>query len=269
MVHLEERYATSERRACRVIQIHRNVYRYVSHKRDDTPLRSRIRELAEARPRYGYLRIHILLRREGWAVNKKRIHRIYREEGLMVRTKKRRRIAASERTKPEQPRRVNETWSMDFVADQLMNGDRFRALTLVDNYSRECPHIEIGRSLSASRVVEVLNHLAETRGLPDRIIVDNGSEFISKVLDAWAYHHQVKLHFIQPGKPVQNAYIESFNGRFRDECLNTHLFSSISNAREKIERWRIEYNEWRPHSSLGNISPREYARRSMNIGTPR
>jgi putative transposase len=266
---LKDRWRASERRLCRLIRIHRNVYRYVSRRKDDSGLRFRIRDLAESRPRFGYLRIHILLKREGWKVNKKRVHRIYVEERLQVRTKRRRKISSVKRVLPEKPKALNEGWSMDFVADQLTNGVRFRALTLVDNFSRECPFIEVGKSLKAEQVVGVLDHLGTTRGLPKTIIVDNGSEFISKALDHWAFTKGVKLHFIRPGKPTENAYVESFNGSFRDECLNTHLFEDLSDAREKIEAWRVEYNEWRPHTSLGNLTPREYARRSINQENPR
>jgi putative transposase len=191
------------------------------------------------------------------------------EERLQVRTKRRKKTAAIQRVTPEKPKGVNESWSMDFVADQLTNGARFRALTLVDNFSRECPFIEVGKSLQGERVVDVLEHLGETRGLPQTIIVDNGSEFVSKALDQWAFLKGVRLHFIRPGKPTENAYVESFNGSFRDECLNTHLFEDLSDAREKIEAWRVEYNEWRPHTSLGNLTPREYARRSINQENPR
>lgn len=194
-------------------------------------------------------------------MNHKRVHRLYREEGLLVRTKRRKKLASGQRVTPERPTSVNQQWSMDFVADQLVDGRRIRALTLVDKFSRECPHIEVDFSLGANRVIEVLEHLAGTRGLPESITVDNGSEFISKALDNWTYLRGVKLHFIRPGKPVENAYIESFNGRLREECLNTNLFQSLDDARNKIERWRIEYNHWRPHSSLGNLTPREFARR--------
>jgi putative transposase len=189
------------------------------------------------------------------------VHRLYREEGLLVRTKRRKKLASGQRVTPERSTSVNQQWSMDFVADQLVDGRRIRALTLVDKFSRECPHIEVDFSLGANRVIEVLEHLAGTRGLPESITVDNGSEFISKALDNWTYLRGVKLHFIRPGKPVENAYIESFNGRLREECLNTNLFQSLDDARNKIERWRIEYNHWRPHSSLGNLTPREFARR--------
>lgn len=239
----------------------RSTFRYRQHKRDDRAERIRIKEIAQSRPRYGYRRIQVLLRREGWKINQKKTRRIYREEGLAVRTSKRMKVVTQVRVPPSAQSEINEVWSMDFVADQLTNGRKIRALTIVDKFSRECPQIAVGYSLQGVHVVEALENLRTSRGLPKIISVDNGSEFISKALDHWAYLRGVKLHFIRPGKPVENAHIETFNGRLRDECLNVHLFESLIDAQEKIERWRVDYNNWRPHSSLGNLTPREFARR--------
>jgi len=245
-----------------VIDIWRSSHRYYSQRRDDRSLRMRIREIAETRVRYGYLRIHILLRREGWRVNHKRVYRIYREEGLNLRRKRpRRHVTGSHRMDRPTVECPNACWSMDFISDSLFDGRRFRALTIVDNYSRECLAIEAGQSIKGQDVAEVMDQLVREQGVPDRIQCDNGSEFISKVLDKWAYEHSVTMDFSRPGKPMDNAMIESFNGSFRDECLNVNWFLSISDAREKIEMWREDYNEFRPHSSLEGLTPRQFAER--------
>jgi putative transposase len=222
-------------------------------------LRQRIRELAALRKRFGSPRLHVMLKREGLVINHKRTERIYREEGLSLRRKRRRKGAAGVRVTMPAPLRTNERWSMDFVSDSVVTGRRFRALAIVDDFSRECPAIEVDTSLGGVRVVGVLDRLSETRGLPEVITMDNGPEFVGKALDEWAYRRGVKLNFIRPGKPIENAYAESFNGRFRDECLNTNWFMSIRHARDIIESWRQDYNEVRPHSSLGNRTPKEYA----------
>jgi putative transposase len=200
-----------------------------------------------------------MLRREGLVINHKRTERIYREEGLMLRRKRRRKGAAGLRVTMPVPKKPNEHWSMDFVTDSIVTGRRFRALAIIDDFSRECPVTEVDTSLGGARVVSVLDRLAETRGLPEVITMDNGPEFAGKTLDEWAYRKGVKLNFIRPGKPIENAYAESFNGRFRDECLNTNWFMSLRHARDIIEYWRRDYNEVRPHSSLNNRTPREYA----------
>jgi putative transposase len=224
----------------------------------DDGLREKIRELAHQRRRFGCPRIHLLLRREGLLINHKRTERIYREEGLSLRKRKRRKTAAQARVTLPTPERPNERWSMDFVTDSIVTGRRFRALVVVDDYSRECPAIEVDTSLGGARVVNVLERLAETRGLPEVITTDNGPEFTGKVLDEWAYRRGVKLNFIRPGKPIENAFAESFIGKLRDECLNENWFISLKNSRAIIESWRIDYNEVRPHSSLGGLTPREY-----------
>jgi len=247
-------------RACGLIGISRSLYRYRSQRPDMGQLRRRICELAGEKRRYGYRRIHVLLRREGWQVNRKRTYRLYREAGLAVRRRKRKRIGPFERKSVPRPCAVNRSWSMDFVADSLCDGRKLRCLAIVDDFSRECLALEVDTSINGRRVVTVLERLADLRGLPLSIRVDHGPEFEGQVLDTWAYRAGVSLHFIRPGKPVDNAYIESFNGRFRDECLNEHWFLTMTRARRIIESWRIEYNTVRPHSSLGNIAPEQFAK---------
>ncbi|OEU68681.1 MAG: transposase [Desulfovibrio sp. S3730MH75] len=257
---MEQAYRVSIRRRCSVLCLGRSSYYYKSVRKDDTPLRLRIRDIAQSRVRYGCHRIYILLRREGWYVNHKRVHRIYCEEGLNLRSKRpRRHISTAHRMDRPELSTTNQCWSMDFVADNLYNGRRIRALTVVDNYSRECLDIHVDCSLKGEQVVARLEWLRILSGRkPKRIQVDNGSEFISKVLDKWAYENEVILDFSRPGKPTDNPFIESFNGSFRDECLNTHWFLSIADARIKIEAWRKEYNEFRPHSSLGDQTPNDF-----------
>ena len=232
-------------------------------------LRVRIKELAVQRRRFGSRRIGVLLKREGKTVNHKRVERIYRQEGLSLRKRKKKRQTAALRIVLPTPKGPNKRWSMDFVSDQLSDGRKFRSLTIVDDCSRESPAIEVDTSLPGKRVTRVLDRLAETRGLPDAIVVDNGPEFVDNgpefagnELDSRAHKRGVNLCFIRPGKPVENAYIESFNGKFRDECLNEHWFTSLKDAQEKIEAWRKKYNRNRPHSSLGNLSPDEFVRKN-------
>ena len=250
----------SARRSCLLVGLSRARYAYNPVARDDTALRARIRELAHQRRRFGSPRIHLLLRRAGFVVNHKRTERIYREEGLSLRKRKRKKIAAAARVVMPAPAGPNEKWSMDFVTDSLVTGRRFRALSIVDDYSRGCLAIEVDTSLGGARVVAVLDRLAETKGLPRTITMDNGPEFTSRCLDEWAYRNGVKLNFIRPGKPVENAFAESFIGRLRDECLNENWFISLKDARDIIERWRIDYNEGRPHTSLGGLTPLEYVK---------
>lgn len=259
-------FAIGVRRACGLRRLNRASWYYRHHGRDDTALRMRRRELAQARPRFGYLRLHVMLRRAGWVVNRKRVRRIYREEGLSVRLTRRRKRASHLRVVPPRPTHMNERWSMDFVADTFLNGRRFRALTVVDNWSRHSPLIEPDFTLTGTKVVMALERIAKHRGYPKMITVDNGSEFTSKAFDAWAHAHGIQLDFIRPGKPVENAVIESFNGRFRDECLNAQVFISLADARQKIEAWRIDYNEHRPHGSLGDLTPQEFAEQATQTG---
>ncbi len=259
VLELIEHYRVSERRACKVIQICRTSFCYRSNRDEQVSLRMRVNEIAKARVRYGYKRIHVLLRREGWRVNHKRVYRIYCEEGLNLRVKKpKRRRSAAQRVQRPPATFVNESWSMDFVTDSLFNGHRFRSLTIVDNYSRECLAIEVGQHIKGEDVVRVVDRIKAMHGTPCFIKVDNGPEFISKELDKWAYDNKVTLDFSRPGRPIDNALVESFNGSFRDECLNTNWFLSLEDAREKIETWRRDYNEWRPHSSLDNLTPYQY-----------
>jgi len=253
-------YKVSIRRACKVLQIVRSTYQYRSRKDEQAALRIRIRDLALARVSYGYLRIHVLLQREGWKVNRKRVYRLYREEGLTMRNKRpRRHVTACRRMDRPVATEPNSGWSMDFMSDQLFDGRRLRILTLVDNFTRESLAIEVNDHIGAHKVVDVLMQIGKERKYPRTIRVDNGPEFISKALDQWAYLNSVELDFSRPGKPTDNGLIEAFNGRLRQECLNESWFLSLEDAREKVESWRQQYNRDRPHGSLGNMAPAEYA----------
>ena len=261
MQRLVDQYKVSTRQACQAVMLTRSVWYYKSVRRSDKAVRRRIVEIANTRVRYGVNLIYVLLRREGWRDNKKRVHRIYKEEGLNLRSKRPRRSKVAAH-RMERPKDVNlhQCWSMDFVADQLFNGRKFRVLTLVDNFSRQCLATSVGQSIKGLDVVRIMNDVKQyLRITPQRIQVDNGSEFISKDLDRWAYENNVILDFSRPGKPTDNPYIESFNGSFRDECLNVNWFMSIEDAHEKIETWRHDYNHFRPHSSLNDMTPAEYA----------
>jgi putative transposase len=257
--HLVKAHGLSERRACRLADLNLSTWQYRACRQARSTLRERLKELAGQRRRFGYRRLHALLRREGWRINHKAVHRIYVEEGLQVRRRKRKRLARALRRPMLVPQAPNQRWSIDFQHDLLATGQRVRTLNIVDDFSRECPAIEVDTSLPGARVVRVLERLADTRGLPHEIILDNGPEMIGKTLDQWAWRNSVRLHFIDPGKPTQNAFIESFNGRFRDECLNQHWFLDLADARQIIEAWRIDYNSSRPHSALGYATPQEFA----------
>jgi len=252
-------FKVSERRACRAIGVHRTIVRYQSRKETQLPLRQRIKELASVRVRYGYRRIHVLLRREGWPVNIKRVYRLYREEGLSLRYKRSKKRVSTPRVTPPPATQPNERWSIDFLKDALMDGRGFRVFTVVDNVSKVSPAIEAAFSLKGGQVVAVLERLKVTIGVPKRLAVDNGPEFISKALDAWAYRNGGQLEFSRPGKPTDNAFVESFNGHFRQECLDQHWFTSLEEARQVIEAWRIEYHTERPHRALGQQTPMAYA----------
>ena len=233
--------------------------RYEHHGRDDGPVRRRLRELAAEKRRYGCRRLCLLLRREGVLVNHKRVERIYREEGLSVRRRKRKRAGGARAETWVPATQPDQRWSLDFVSDALWWGRKLRMLTVMDTYTRESLAIEVDTSLSGARVARVLERVIGERGTqPGEIVMDNGPELTSKALDQWAYTRGVRLRFIAPGKPQQNGYIESFNGKLRDECLNEHWFLSLYDAREKIEAWRMEYNRERPHSSLQNMTPEEF-----------
>lgn len=263
--YLQGRYGVSLRRACGQVRISRSQYGYRSRKAPQEALRERIRELASGRIRYGYRRIHLLLKREGWRANVKLVYRLYREQGLALRRKRPwRHVTAEHRLERSPARSRNDVWSMDFVADELADGTRFRTLTIVDTYTRECLDIAVGQRLTATDVVCALDRLKVSRGIPQRIHCDNGSEFCSASMDLWAYANRVRIDFSRRGKPTDNAFIESFNGKFREECLNSHWFESISDAKEKIDAWRWEYNEKRPHRSLKGLTPLEFANQMIN-----
>ncbi len=254
-------YRVSERHACKVVWVPRATHRYQSIRNPLTALRLRMRELAQTRIRYGYRKIRVLLIREGWQVGKKLVYRLYREEGLGLRRRRKSRRTVSEHSR-QKPRaeRPNQVWGLDFVADQLIDGRRFRALTVVDVYTRECLAIEVGQSLKGSDVVRVLQQITQERGVPQMLFCDNGSEFTSQVMDLWAYHNRVKIDFSRPGKPTDNAHVESFNGTLRAECLDAHWFSTLPEACQLIQGWRSEYNASRPHRALGERTPNEFAR---------
>jgi len=258
--YLHGNYRVSERRACRVARLNRGTFRYRGHKDPRTALRMRIREIAQARVRYGYRKIRVLLNREGWKVGKYLVERLYREEGLTLhqRRKRRRRVAEHRRARFH-PTGPNQVWSMDFVADQLADGRRFRSLTVVDIYTRECLAIESEQRLKGEDVVLALNRIKIQRGVPKFVYCDNGSEFSSQAMDLWAYQNGVRMAFSRPGKPTDNAFVESFNGTFRAECLNAHWFTSLTEAQQIVETWRREYNESRPHRALGERTPNEFA----------
>ena len=258
--YLMGRYGVGNRQACRCVLLHRSMYYYRSRMEPLTALRQRVRELAHARLRFGYRRIYVLLRREGWDVGKNRFYRVYCEENLGLRRKRPwRHVTAVHRLQRLPAVLPNEVWGMDFVADQLADGRKMRTLTVVDLFTRECLAIEVGYSLRAEHVVAAMNYLKYERGLPKRIACDNGSEFAGGQMDLWAYSNQVQMDFSRRGKPTHNAIVESFNGKFREECLNAHWFESIEDAKAKIDAWRWDYNEHRPHRSLKGLTPREYA----------
>ena len=259
-MYLREGYQISERWGCRVARLNRGTFRYQSYKNPCTELRMRIGEIAQVRVRYGYRKILVLLRREGWQVGKSRVQRLYREEGLGLKQRpKRRRRAAEHLRERIRPTEANQVWSLDFMADQLTNGRRFRVLTIVDVFTRESLAVEVGPSLKGTDVVEVLNRIRARRGAPKMLFCDNGSEFSSQIMDLWAYQNGVRIDLSRPGKPTDNAFIETFNGTLRAECLDTHWFETLAEAKERIEAWRKEYNESRPHRALGERTPSEFA----------
>lgn len=258
--YLRDQYRASERHACRVLRLVRGTYRYKSHRKEWTELRARIREIAQSRVRYGYRKILVLLRREGWQVGKHLVYRLYREEGLALKKRpQKRRKAVKHREERFLAKGPNEAWSIDFVADQLQDGRRFRALTIVDVFTRESVAIEVGQSLRGEDVVRTLNRLKHEGRTPKLLFCDNGSEFSGQAMDLWAYQNSAKIDFSRPGKPTDNAFIESFNGTFRDECLNVHWFETLTEAKQLIETWRQEYNESRPHRALKDRTPSEFA----------
>lgn len=252
----------SQRRACGLVGIDPRVYRYRSTRGDDEELRSRLKMLAAERRRFGYRRLHILLRREGVTVNWKRLYRIYREERLTVRKRGGRKRALGTRSPMAIPQGPNQRWSLDFVSDSLVDGRRFRILCVIDDYSRECLAVVVDNSISGQRVARELDAIAEHRGYPCMVVSDNGTELTSNAMLKWQQDRGVEWHYIAPGKPMQNGFVESFNGRLRDECLNEHLFTSYRHAREIISDWQEDYNRHRPHTSLDGLTPIEYAIRA-------
>lgn len=262
-----EHYGLSLQRACRLMKQAPSVQYYRSVKDPKVALCRRMRELAQVRVRYDYRRLHILLKREGWQLGKNQTYRLYCKEQLQLRSKrpKRRKMAVS-RVSRITPRSADEASSMDFVADQLAEGSKFRSLTIVDVFTREALAIEVGPRLRGEHVVAALNRLAAQRGAPTCLFVDNGSEFTGLLLDLWAYHHQTNIDFSRPGTPTDNSYIETFNGSFRDECLNVHWFATIDEAQATIEAWRRDYNESRPHMALDDMTPAAFARQSRDAG---
>ncbi len=246
----------SIRRACSALRIDRSLYVYKSKRGGQADLKQRIKEICATRVRYGYRRVHILLQRDGYAVNPKRIYRLYKEMGLQLRNKTpKRRVKAKLREDRKPAERINETWAMDFVHDQLATGRKIRVLPIVDTFSRFSPAVDPRFSYRGEDVVLTLERVCKAVGYPAAIRVDQGSEFISRDLDLWAYQKGVVLDFSRPGKPTDNSFIESFNGKFRAECLNTHWFMNLDDARSKMEEWRKDYNEVRPHSAIGNKPP--------------
>lgn len=259
--HFTEQFKLSERVACKLAGISRTAYRYQSRAKPYLAVRSELKVLAARYPRYGYLMLHSLLKVQGLVVNKKRTYRLYTEEGLQVRTKKRKKL-----TRPKQPHEVpimpNQRWSMDFVSDQLSSGRRFRILNVVDDYSRELIGQLVSVSISGRQVARFMDQLLELRDKPNKIVCDNGTEFTSKAMFFWSKEASVELGFIQPGKPTQNAFVESLNGKFRNECLNQHWFRTLEEAKYEIDLWREHYNHVRPHSSLKYLPPVTYAKQA-------
>ncbi len=257
---MAERFGLSQRRVCHVLALDRNTLRYRSRRQEDAALRTRIREIAEQKRRYGYPRIYVRLRREGWRVNHKKVEQsYYRDEELSLRRQRRKKRTAVYRVALPRLTQPGLCYAVDFVHDRLATGRRFKCLTMTDPCSKEVPVIEVDVSIGGARVCRILDRVFLTRPLPETLILDHGPEFAGTALDAWAAQHGVHLHFIQPGKPVQNACIEIFNGKFRDECLNEHWFVTLQEVQPVIEAWRREYEE-RTHSGIGDLTPHEFIR---------
>ena len=267
--YLRGAWQVSIRRACDALMVQRSTYHYKSRRPSQAALRKRIREIAETRVRYGYRRIHVLLRREGWPVNAKRTYRLYREEGLQIRNKRpKRKVSAKLREDRKAPEAPNEVWAMDFLSDQLFDGSKIRILTIVDAFSKLSPAIDVRQRYRGADVVDTLERVTGIYGLPKSIRVDQGPEFISKDLDLWAWSKGVTLDFSRPGKPTDNAFVESFNGKVRAECIDQNWFLSLDDARSKCEVYRREYNEERPHSSIGNKTPMELVKSAGRPSCP-
>ena len=262
MAHLCETHEVSQRRACSVLGADRSSMRYRSVRPDDADLRQAMKAVAAERRRFGYRRVHVMLERQGWQVSQKKLRRLYREEKLQVKKRGGRKRALGTRRPMRVPERTNERWSLDFVSDAFTDGRRFRVLAIVDDFSRECLALVADTSLSGLRVTRELTAIMARRGRPRTIVSDNGTELTSMAVLKWCQETRIDWHYIAPGKPMQNAFIESFNGSFRDELLNETLFSTLAEARETITAWKEDYNRNRPHSSLGNLTPREFALKS-------
>jgi len=267
--HLQGQHGLSQRRACRLTCCNRKSARHVSKRPDDAGLREAMKQLAEAKPPWGYRMLHGALRLKGWRFNHKKAHRLYRQEKLVLRKRGKKRLKCEKRGPVQEVTAPGQRWTMDFIHDRLADGRSFRTLNLTECFTRQCLGQEVDTSLSGVRVVRLLEQTTQKHGLPKLIQVDNGPEFRSKALDLWAYQNNVKLDFIEPGKPTQNGQIESFNGRFRAECLDQEWFDSLQQAREMIEAWRISYNSQRPHSSLGYLPPdmwtQDYYQQQQNL----
>ena len=263
--HLRDAFGVSERRAVRLVRVHRSTSRYLPRPESSPTLRAQLRQLAVECPRYGYRMMTDRLRWEGVPVNHKCVYRLYREEGLQLPKRRRKRLRSLRRQPLLKAQELNERWSMDFMSDALADGRRFRVFNVLDEFSRECLAIEAGTSLPGCVVTQVLDGVGLRRGFPKTVVVDNGPEFRGREMDRWACRNGVQLHFIDPGKPIQNAFVESFNDKLRAECLNSHWFLDLQDARRRLENWRREYNERRPHRSLGKVPPAEFARRSREL----
>lgn len=261
-------YDISGRRAARVLKLHRSTHDYQEAPDRSPMIRERLKELATVYPRYGYRMLTDKLRQEGVVVNHKLVYRLYRDEALQLPRKRRKHLRSVKRAPLPNAGRINERWSMDFVHDQLANGRRFRVLVVMDEFSRECLATEVAASIPGERVTRVLDGLVARRGRPRVIVSDNGPEFTGRAMDCWANRHKVRLHFIQPGKPVQNAFVESLNGTLRTECLSANWFKDLQDARLTMSSWRHEYNEERPHSRIGRVPPAVFARRSLGLQSP-
>lgn len=258
---LKEHFGRSEQRACVLVGISRSCYRYRPRPPTDGELRQRLKKLADQKKRYGARRLHVLVKKEGLVINHKRTERIYREEHLALRRKPRKKLPSGLRVPLPQPTLPNEQWAIDFVHDMTATSRRFRCLTVLDIFTRECLAVRVDTSISGKAVIDTLQRLLGFRGKPQTIVLDNGPELTSNVLQSWAEGKAIHLAYIRPGKPIDNAFIESFQGKFRDECLDQHWFTSLPEARQIIEQWREEYNHERPHSSLGDLTPMEFAER--------
>lgn len=262
IVYLRETYAVSERRACRTTGTDRSSVRYRSVKPDDAPIRERLRSLSAERRRFGYRRLHIMLAREDIHMNQKKLRRLYREERLQVRRRGGRKRALGTRSPMLLPAGPNQRWSLDFVSDALNDGRRFRILCIVDDFTRECIGLIADTSLSGLRVARELDAIIAQRGTPHMVVSDNGTELTSMAILKWSQERHIEWHYTQPGKPTQNAFVESFNGRLRDECLNETLFTTVRHARAVLAAWKLDYNHHRPHSALGNQTPVEFAEKT-------